>query len=214
MFTKYFEMISQALATLNEGSVVAFAALFLVLALGEFGVPFPFVLQGVLFFIGYQIVHGKLEVIPLVLILILGRLFGSAVVYWLARLLGNPFASWFEKRFRTLPSKVEGMKRRLGLPAPLAVAAGRLTPGLLVPTSLTSGAVSLRYEYFALGIALSAAIWDGSFIASGAILGSVTQHLDSAISPWLMISGFAVILGLTWASGRLLMQHKSHGEGG
>ena len=80
--TTYFGLISQALSTLNQGSIYALAALFAVLALGEMGVPFPFVLQGVLFFIGYQIIQGAtLKLVPLVLVLITGRLFGAAIVH-------------------------------------------------------------------------------------------------------------------------------------
>jgi len=212
MIAKYIELISQALSTVNQGNIIALAALFLVLSLGEFGVPFPFVLQGVLFFIGYQISQGAIQVIPLVLILVLGRQFGSAIVYWLARLLGDAFTNWLEKHFRSIRNELDRLEGRLRLRAPLAVAIGRLTPGLLVPTSLASGAIGLRYEYFALGIALSAVIWDGTFIASGVIGGCGVQHLGLTISPWLISVGFITTICLTWAVGRCLSRRKARCE--
>ncbi len=207
--TTYFGLLSQALSTLNQGNVGALAALFLVLALGEMGVPFPLVLQGVLFFIGYQITQGAaLKLIPLVLVLITGRQFGSAIVYSLARFLGNPFVNRLGKRFPRWQSRLDILKERLSARAPVAVAIGRLTPGLLVPTSLTSGAIGLRYEYFALGIVLSTIVWDGAFIASGIVMARGAQYLGLAASPWLILGGLAAVVCLTWGVGRFLSQRE------
>ena len=203
--TTYFGLISQALSTLNQGSIYALAALFAVLALGEMGVPFPFVLQGVLFFIGYQIIQGAtLKLVPLVLVLITGRLFGAAIVYFLSRFLGNSFINRLRKRFPRWQSRLDILKEKLSTRGPLAVAIGRLTPGLLVPTSLTSGTIGLRYGYFAVGIILSAIVWDGTFIASGIVLARGTQHLGLAASPWLILGGSAAVICLAWGVGRFL----------
>ena len=210
MFAKYYELISQTLGTLTQGNAAALAALFLVLALGEWGVPFPFVLQGVLFFIGYQISHGAIHVLPLAVILVSGRQCGAAALYWLARLLGNPFAGWFEKRSRRFKGEIEKLKVRLGNRAPVVVAASRLTPGLLVPTSVASGIVSLRYEYFALGVALSAVVWDGTFIALGIVLGQGAQRFPWTNYPWVIAIGFALVVCLAWFAGRLLVRHLWH----
>jgi len=209
--TAYFELISQALSTLNQSSVYALAALFLVLTLGEMGVPFPFVLQGVLFFIGYQITQQvALKLIPVVVVLVMGRQFGSAIVYFLARFLGKPFVNRIGKRFPSWQSQLDKLKRKLSRQAPVAVAIGRLTPGLLVPTSLTSGAIGLRYEYFALGIALSTIVWDGTFIASGSILGSSVQRLGLTIPSWSILVGFTTVISLTWVVRRFLLWRKGH----
>jgi membrane protein DedA with SNARE-associated domain len=211
MFAKYYELISQTLGTLTQGNAAALAALFLVLALGEWGVPFPFVLQGVLFFIGYQASHGAvIHVLPLAVILVSGRQFGASALYWLARLLGNPFVSWFERRFRHLKGEAEKLKVRLSSRAPVVVAASRLTPGLLVPTSVASGIVSLRYEYFALGVTLSAVVWDGTFIALGIVLGHGAQRFSWTNYPWFIAIGFALVVCLAWFAGRLLVHHRWH----
>jgi|YelNatPaOPRAMG01_1025707.scaffolds.fasta_scaffold49532_2 membrane protein DedA with SNARE-associated domain len=207
--TGYFELISQALSTLNQGNVFALAALFLVLALGEMGVPFPFVLQGVLFFIGYQITQGAgVRLIPVVVVLVMGRQFGSAVVYFVARFLGKPFVDRIGKVFPSWQSQPDKLKRKLSKGAPVAIAIGRLTPGLLVPTSLTSGAIGLRYEYFALGIALSTIVWDGTFIASGTILGSSVQRLGLTIPSWSILAGFITAISLIWVVRRFLLWRK------
>jgi|GEM_PF-5236577 len=61
MINGYVEFISRALNTLSQGNVAALGALFAVLALGEFGVPFPYVLQGVLFFMRIHSVDYRLK---------------------------------------------------------------------------------------------------------------------------------------------------------
>jgi membrane protein DedA with SNARE-associated domain len=175
------------------------------------GVPFPFVLQGVLFFIGYQITQqAALKLIPVVVVLVMGRQFGSAIVYFLARFLGKPFVNRIGKRFPSWQSQLDKLKRKLSRQAPVAVAIGRLTPGLLVPTSLTSGAIGLRYEYFALGIALSTVVWDGTFIASGSILGSSVQRLGLTIPSSSILVGFTTVISLTWVVRRFLLWRKGH----
>ena len=209
MIAEYLQFLSQTVNTVNQGNIIALAALFLVLALGEFGIPFPFVLQGVLFFIGYQISQGSVQFIPLVVILLLGRQFGSAFVYWMARFSGNSFVGWFEKRFRLVRNELDKLKSRLHSRAPLAIAVGRLTPGLLVPTSLASGAIALRYEYFALGVVLSTVIWDGTFIVSGFLIGNGVQYLSPTVARWLIPLGFVIVICLTWAGSRFLSRRKS-----
>jgi membrane protein DedA with SNARE-associated domain len=207
MIARYIELISHMLGTISQGNIVALAALFAVLALGELGVPFPFVLTGVLFFVGYQITQGSVAVIPLLLVLlvlIVGRQCGAALVYWLAHFLGNPFVNWFGKRFRKVQRELDRLKEKPRLPTPFAVAMARLTPGLLVPTSLAAGAIGLRYAYFVLGVTLSAVAWDGTLVASGILMRHGTNYLSSSVASWLLPVGLAGIMGFTWLVGRVL----------
>lgn len=184
--TQLLELISQALNSLEQGSSGALAALLAVVILGELGVPFPFVLAGALFFVGYQIAQGSVNIIPLVMILIFGEQLGAAIVYWLARLLGNRFIAWLERHFRPIQNQLERAKGRLHSQAPIAVAIGRLIPGLLLPTSLASGVAGVQYKYFALGVALSTFIWCGTFIAFGILAGHGVQYLPTTMPRWLI----------------------------
>jgi membrane protein DedA with SNARE-associated domain len=207
--TGYFGVVSQGLSTLNQGNVYALATLFLVLVLGEMGVPFPFVLQGVLFLIGYQITHGAaLRPIPLVLVLIMGRQFGSAIVYFVGRFLGSRFVDRLGKRFPRWQSELDKVKGALSKRAAVAVAIGRLTPGLLMPTSLTSGATGLGYGYFALGTVLSTVVWDGALVGSGAVFGTGVQHLGLTIPYWSIFLGFTAAICLIWTVRRFLRRRR------
>ena len=103
-----------------------------------------------------------------------------------------------------MQDKLNKLRGEAGIRSPLAVTMGRLTPGLLVPTSLTSGAIGLRYEYFVIGVALSAIIWDGTFILSGIVLGHGAQALGRNISTWILPVGFIATICLVWAVQKLI----------
>lgn len=196
----------------------AFVALFLVAALTEFGVPFPLVLDSLLFLLGYQILDSAPKAVLVMAVLMLGRLAGSSGVYWLAHLLGSPLISWLSKRFPRLRARITAFARRLGIrhslpvalsrigiqtslaatattvgfQTPLAVAMARLTPGLLTATSVASGILRLRYRFFALGIAISAVFYDVLTISFGAITGYGLRQFDITLSSWYIVVGVIV----------------------
>jgi membrane protein DedA with SNARE-associated domain len=207
MIDQYIGLIYQALGTLSEGNVMALMSLFLVLALTEFGVPFPLVLQGVRFYIGYELGQGSMAVIPLILLFILGRQAGSAAVYWLARLLGSKFVRVFEKHYPSMGRNLSNLQERLNSRSPRAITTvlvGRFIPGLLVPTSLASGVIGLRYQYFALGTLLSSFVFDASFIALGGIWGKKVPYSELSANIWPIAASLAVMVCLIWAISRLL----------
>lgn len=206
--TQFLEMLSQALNSVGQGNNRALILLFALLVLGEFGVPFPFVLAGMLFFIGYQISQGPFNAIPLATVLILGEQFGAAIVYWLARLLGGRFIAWFERHFRRTKDGLERVKERLHGKAPLAVAVARCIPGLLVPTSLASGIIGVHYRHFALGVLLSTFIWCGTLVASGILVGHGVHHF-SIVPHWLAVFAVAVVVCLMWATGLMVSRIRS-----
>jgi len=213
MIDHYIGLIYQALGTLSEGNVLALVSLFLVLVLTEFGVPFPLVLQGVRFYIGYELGQGSMQVIPLILIFVLGRQVGSAAVYWLARLLGDKFVGVFEKRFHKMRSSLDNLQEKLNSRSSRAITAvflGRFTPGLLVPTSLASGVVGLRYQYFAFGVLLSSFVFDASFIALAAIWGREVPYSELSANLWPIAASLAVAVCLIWTIGHLLSRRSRH----
>lgn len=194
------ELMSLAMDAVTQGSVSALIALFLVAALTEVGVPFPFVIDGVLFITSYESGLWSAQVLRVILALLLGREVGSAVIYWLCRFLSNTFITWLGKRFPTLSDKLVWLNTRLSSRAPLAVAIARLTPGLLTPSSVAAGCIAMRYYYFALGIVLASIIADGALIAFGFAARHGLRYLGFTPSGWevvgaLLIAVLLVLLG-------------------
>ncbi len=202
----------------NAGDAQAFVALFLVAALTEFGIPFPLVLDSLLFILGYQILDSVPKAALVMAVLLLGRVAGSSGVYWLAYLLGGTIIKWLSKRFPSLSARMSKFARKLGMKdslpvalsrmgiqtslvaaattfsfrTPLAVAMARLTPGLLTVTSVASGILRLRYRYFVLGIVMSSVFYDVLTIALGAITGYGLRQFNITLSSWSTIVGVAV----------------------
>ena len=202
MVDKYLELIYQGLDKLSDGNVVVLVVLFCILTMTEFGVPFPLVLQGVRFYIGYEIGQGSTGVLLLIPIFIIGRQLGAAIMYWFSRLSSTAVISWYPKRFRRMQQETEKMKEKLHAKTTLAVGAvilSRFTPGLLVPTSLASGGIGLRYGYFALGVLISSIIFDATFITLGAIFGKEVKHEGLSIISWLILACFISLTCLLWA---------------
>ena len=198
MIDKYLDIISQGLATLSNGDAVALTTLFLVLVLSEFGIPLPFVMQGVRFYIGYTLGQGSPSVLLLLPILVLGRQSGAAGLYWLTRLLSNSVANWYHRRFKRIKIETEKIKVKLQLKTPFmlgAIVLGRITPGLLVPTSLASAVIGLNYGYFALGVFISSAIYDAVFISLAALFG---RELESGGFNIIASLSLVFFIGLTF----------------
>jgi len=171
MFEIIDELIKTAMTSITSGSPVAIITLFLVVALTECGVPFPFILDGVLFFTSYDAAASPLHIVFVMFIVFLGREFGSSVIYWIVRLLGNAAIYWFGKRYKRLKYNWAQMTKKLSTQAPMPIAVVRIT-GLMTLASVISGAMRIKYTSFVAGVALSALIFDGSLI----ILGLITKY--------------------------------------
>jgi membrane protein DedA with SNARE-associated domain len=213
MFAFLDQLISTAMTAITQGSPLALVTLFLVVALTEAGVPFPFVLDSVLFLSSYQANVSPLHILFVLFIVFLGRQFGAGIIYWITRSLGNVVIYWFGKRFRHLRQNWETLTEKLSSRAPMAIAVTRVT-GLMTLASVFSGAMRIHYLSFVEGVALSAAIFDGSLIILGLITKYGFQVLGFTPSYWHIIIGLMVIMIIvmgivTWRSRKSFSKKKT-----
>ncbi len=211
----FTELVARATQALREASFGALAALFIVSGLTEVGVPFPFLLDSVLFYAGYEFGMLSPRVGLILAALLLGREMGGGAIYWLSYFLGEQAIVRLEKRFPSLRGKLQRVVARLGHNAPVAVAIARLTPGLLSAASVSSGACGVRYRHFALGIVLASAVADGALLASGIVTNQSLRYLGFKPPTWLLIVIFAVVACLVWAIPRIWVSRRNkHDSGG
>jgi membrane protein DedA with SNARE-associated domain len=181
----------------HNGLLIIFA----LAVITDIGVPVPFVLDTVLILAAYKVFfevnQNWLPVILMVLMLFVGRQIGSGILYGLARFLGGGFIGWVERHFPSVGKRLNSFCARPGRWAPLAVITGRLTPGLLQITSVAAGAVRLRYDYFAIGIALASIIYDGILILLGFFAAHSPKADDANFTFWLLIV-LMVIVCILW----------------
>lgn len=222
MGTWLSELPSLAMEAINQVNIGTLSALFSIASLMEVGVPFPFALDSVLFYLGYQISTLWGQAALIVFVLLLGRVVGSSVVYWLSRAIGRPPINWLRRRFPAFNSRIAGFLQKLGnrdtVPVAVArlgfqippaigtllsgvsltVAIARITPGLLTVTSIVSGTIGFSYPSFVLGVGMASLFTDGVIIASGITMGYVIGSLGFTFSPWFIVAGLALFAGIGW----------------
>ena len=208
MFEWLDQLLAIAMDAVNQGSAAAMVTLFFIVALTEIGIPFPFILDSVLFFTSYSAGPISMQVMIVFLMVFLGRQVGAAVLYWLTRLLGSPLINWIGKRFPKVPSTLERLEKNLSSHAIMAVTIPRLT-GLLTLVSIAAGAIRLRYYYFLLGVALSSFIFDGALIVLGYITRQGFDYLDFTPTAWQVIVALVVIIALVWVITHVLIRRMS-----
>lgn len=196
-------ILSQAMNAINQGDIAATVALFFIVALTEAGIPFPFILDSVLFFTSYQTGIISAQVAVVFGVVFLGRQFGAGVLYWLTRLPGNAVIRWLGKRYPSIPNRLATVETKLGNQTIWAITIARLS-GLLTVASVASGAIGLRYSRLVLGVTLSSLIFDGALLLLGSGIGVFLPHLP----PWTIIIGIIVLLTIGWGIHFFVSRHK------
>jgi membrane protein DedA with SNARE-associated domain len=201
------ELTRHAAEAITQGNPTALLALFFISALTEVGIPFPFILDTILIFTGYQKGLLSQETAYIMLSLMAGRILGASVIYWLTRFIGRAFIKWISRRFPFLQKRMDWLTARLSHRAPLAVAIARLTPGLLTPSTVAAGVICIRYWHLILGIAISSVVADGVLLVIGFVTGRSLDQLGIKPSVWLVIIGLVIIVGIIWAINTYFSKH-------
>jgi membrane protein DedA with SNARE-associated domain len=206
-------LVSSITGSLSESNPGALATLFIVSALTEVGVPFPFLLDTVLIYAGYQFGILSPQVGAIILALLFGREVGAGALYWVSRLFGDPFIRWVGKKFPRLTGGLDRVMARLNHRVPVAVAIARLTPGILSLVSIASGTCRLSYWHFVLGVVLASAFADGILILSGVLTRHGFDYFGINPPPWLVIAAFlTIILLVWWATSRFVHMRNQRGN--
>jgi membrane protein DedA with SNARE-associated domain len=189
--------INGALATLAASISVdnpgGLAAIFFITVSCDIGIPFPFVLDTILFFTTYEIGAFSLPVLLIILMIWGGRLLGTGIIYWVSRLLGTRFVDWVGKRSKFLRRNFEQFQNRLGRWTIPVIVAARLTPGLMQVSSVAAGTIRVPYYQVVLAIIFSSIAYDGTLIALGTIARLGLKDVGPEYSAWIVI-GFVGIM--------------------
>ncbi len=197
MIESFFALLQQLETAFSPDSPYGLIILFFLAVTTDIGIPVPFVLDTILILTAYNTGPLSIQVILIVAALFVGRQVGSGILYLLSRYLGKHFIGWLKCRVPSIGGRLDSYTARLGRLAPLAVATGRLTPGLLQVTSVASGAIRMRYYHFALGIAISSLVYDLILVLLGFIAAIHPRAGDLNFTIWLLVS-MVVIVCILW----------------
>ncbi len=187
-----------ALEAVDQSGPPVLIALFLVTFLGELAVPFPWLQDIIFYYIGFQLGRSSIRAIPITLVMLSGRIAGSAAPYWTARLMGTPLIDRIGRRFKSFPRRVDSIKVRLSKHTIIAMMSVRLMPGILPLSSIAAGIIGLSYWDFVLGITLASVVDDGTTILSGFITRLTIEYLGIEPTPWLFSIGVFVTMVMVW----------------
>jgi len=192
-----YSQLSGLTEGVNLGNPAALGVLFSLGIVGDIGVPLLLTVEVFLFVTSYNVGPLSMQVLLIVLMLLLGREVGAAILYWVSRVLGSPLIDRVGKRFPWLPNRIKWVRARLDRKPALSVVVVRLTPGLLQIPSLAAGVTRLRYSDFAVGVALSSLAYDVVIILLGLGARFGLENVKTNPASYLMI-GFIIFSSIVW----------------
>jgi membrane protein DedA with SNARE-associated domain len=201
------EWLNGALATLAASISIdnpaGLAAIFFITVSCDIGIPFPFLLDTILFFTTYKMGALSLPVLLLIIMLLGGSLLGTSIIYWVSRLLGPRFIDWVGRRSKFLRRNIEQFQNRLGRWTIPVIVAARLTPGLMQVSSVAAGTMRVRYYRMVLAIVLSLTIYDGTLILLGTLARLGFKNVGPQYAAWIVL-GFVAIMAAIFVTVHLV----------
>ena len=209
------DWINAALATLAASISVdnpaGLAAIFSIAASCDIGIPFPFVLDTIVFFTVYKLGALSWPVLLVLVMLLGGSTLGTSILYWVSRLLGPRFVDWVGRRSRFLRRNLEQFQNRLGKWRIPVIVTARLTPGLMQVSSLAAGTTRIPYYQMVLAIVFSFIVYDGILVALGTIARLGLRDVGPQYSAWIVI-GFVGIMTAIFAAVYLIRRKTRLGQ--
>jgi membrane protein DedA with SNARE-associated domain len=191
------EWINEALATLAASISVdnpaGLAAIFFITVSCDIGIPFPFVLDTIVFFTAYKMGALSWPVLLVLSMLLGGSLLGTSIVYWVSRLLGTRFVDWVGRRSKFLRRNLEQFQNRLGRWTIPVIVAARLTPGLMQVSSVAAGTIRIPYYKMVLASVFSFIVYDGTLLILGTLARLGLKDVGPEYSAWIVIAFVATM---------------------
>jgi membrane protein DedA with SNARE-associated domain len=163
-------------------------ALALILLPEEAGVPMPPPGYTLLIIAGAEPGRSLFSALSVVAVAASASFVGSCFTFSLTRRFGRETLLRWAHRLRVKQSRIEQMQRWMERYGRAGIFAGRLIPGLRVPTIFVAGLTGMRMSTFAIIDAGAALIWAGGYFWLGALLEpKLTQIRGEVLAmsrPW------------------------------
>jgi len=190
-------------ASISVDNPAGLVAIFFIAVSCDIGIPFPFVLDTIVFFTTYELGALSWPVLLVLMMLLGGSLLGTSIIYWVSRLLGTRFVDWIGKRSKFLRRNFEQFQNRLGRWTIPVIVAARLTPGLMQVSSVAAGTTRIPYHQMVLAIVFSFIVYDGTLIALGTLARLGLRDVGPEYSAWIVI-GFVGIMTVVFVAINLI----------
>jgi membrane protein DedA with SNARE-associated domain len=152
-------------------------AIFLILLVEEAGVPMPPPGYTLLILAGAKPGRPLLSALLVVAVASLAAFAGSYFTFYLTRRYGRDHLLKYARFLRVKPGRIEQMERWMERYGRAGVFAGRLIPGLRVPTIFVAGLGGMHLATFAVIDAIAAVAWAAAYFWLGALIEPQWQTL-------------------------------------
>jgi len=175
-----------------------YAALFALLMFGIVGLPIPD--ETLLFFCGYLIWKGQLRFEFTFLAGFAGSCCGISLSYIAGRKWGRRLVHHYGPRFHFTHERTRQVYRWFHRIGSWSLTIGYFVPGVRHFTALVAGMARLRYTRFALFAYFGAAIWVGTFLVLGYVVGEGWERTSEMVHRYLLIAAAIAggALGMWW----------------
>jgi membrane protein DedA with SNARE-associated domain len=142
---------------------------------------------------GYLVYQGKMNLIAVMALSIVGTITGSLVNYYIARLLGRPIIVRFQKYFFMNDTKMYKIESFFNHHGEVSTLTGRLIPGLRHLISFPAGLARMDVRIFSFYTGIGGGIWMGALTAVGYFIGG-KEHLVREWMPKVIAGGIILAI--------------------
>ena len=169
-----------------------YLAIFSLLVLGIVGLPVPD--ETLLTFTGYLVFRGHLSLPLAFLSAFAGSTCGITLSYTLGRIFGLILIHRYGRYLRITEEHVEKAHAWFRRAGHWSLTIGYFIPGVRHLTAYAAGMSELEYPTFALFAYAGAAIWAGTFIGLGYLLGERWKAVQANIDHYLVGCAIALVV--------------------
>ena len=172
-------------------AVHGYGIIFILLALGIFGLPLPD--EWLLAYLGHLVFKGTLMPVPTVAAAFFGSICGMTINYLLGRTFGHYLVRRFGHLVRLTGEKIDRTHDWFEHAGRWGLMVGYFLPGIRHLTAFVAGTAKMTFIEFALYSYAGGFIWCSSFITLGFLLEEGWSKESERIHGILEIGSIAVI---------------------
>lgn len=156
--------------------------LFVLVLIEEMGLPLPLPSDTLIAYAGAVHQHSVPNAIAVIGVVSLACTLGSSVLYVVCRKGGPKVVNKLTKFLHLHPDRIARLESWFHRGGALAIIAGRLIPGLRIPTTVMAGLADVPYRVFVPGTAAAAVIWSTFYYFVGGAIRGLWRPVVSRLS--------------------------------
>ncbi len=185
-----------------------YAGIFLVVILGNIGLPVPE--ETVLAVAGYLVWSGRLQLLPVLIVALVGAVAGDNLGYWLGRHYGRAAVERYARRLLK-PGRLMVAESFVSRYGALAVCIARFVGGFRFLAGPLAGAVGLPFSSFLRGNLLGAVLFVPYAVGLGYTIGyglgpymAHVKHALGGLGPMMLL--LAIIMVVVFVAWRTIIR--------